>query len=648
MIRVAGLAQQRSAGVRKRDSSGMTVSQQLAEISGRVRTMLADHDRTTHEVLELLRNHNFYVVRQDDWTPEQRRYAQQHFRTGVMPVLTPLSTERLGDLPLLPNLRLFVVVSPQHVPGQSGEHDTVMIPVPSLLQRFVSIPGEHGVYVTPIEDIIAANAHLMCDGRAVESWAVVRVTRDADVAIQEDEADDLLETVQKAVLERRRRSIVRLEISSRRARQLKAFLKERLDLRNQDVYEIGGLVDGTALLQLAKMQPVANLAASDWSPRVPQDLIDSEDILLSLQRRDVLLFHPYESFDPVVELLRKAAEDPNVVAIKQTLYRTSGDSPIIQSLARAAENRKEVTVLVELKARFDEARNVNWARRLEDAGCHVIYGIAGLKTHAKALLVIRREPRRIRRYIHLSTGNYNDKTVRLYSDIGLMSTDDELASDVAEFFNVLTGGSETVAWRTIAIAPTEMRQKFLDLIDREIQVSTPGNPGLIIAKVNSLEDKGICEALYRASQAGIDIKLNVRGICCLRPGLKKISENIEVRSIVGRFLEHARVFYFHNGGNEEVYLSSADWMRRNLNRRMEMLFPVRNRKLRDRLIRILKTYTKDNADSWRLLPDGSYERIARSGKQIRAQAKFCQQALKTVADFENASRQFRPLTKPRK
>ena len=308
----------------------------------------------------------------------------------------------------------------------------------------------------------------------------------------------------------------------------------------------------------------------------------------------MLLLHPYESFDPVVKLVEQAAEDPQVLAIKQTLYRTSGDSPIVRALARAAKNGKEVTALVELKARFDEWRNVNWARRLEDAGVHVIYGIAGFKTHAKALLIVRRQGQRIHRYVHLATGNYNDRTARLYSDIGLMTCDRELAADVAAFFNLLTGYSEAVGWSKLAVAPIGLRQKFIDLIEREIQASTPDRPGLIMAKVNSLQDAEICRALYRASQAGVKVLLNVRGICCLRPGVGGVSENIEVRSIIDRFLEHARVFYFRNGGHEEVYLSSADWMLRNLSKRLELLFPVIDPQHRRRLIDALETYFADN------------------------------------------------------
>ena len=364
-----------------------------------------------------------------------------------------------------------------------------------------------------------------------------------------------------------------------------------------------------------------DLKIDDWPPQTPRDLIGADDLWEAVQDHDVLLFHPYESFDPVVKLVEQAAEDPQVLAIKQTLYRTSGDSPIVRALARAAQNGKEVTALVELKARFDEWRNVNWARRLEDAGVHVIYGIAGFKTHAKALLIVRREAQRIQRYVHLATGNYNDRTARLYSDIGLLTCDREIASDVAAFFNLLTGCSEAVGWAKLAVAPIGLRQKFIDLIEREIQASTPDRPGLIMAKTNSLQDPEICRALYRASQAGVKVLLNVRGICCLRPGVAGVSENIEVRSIVDRFLEHARVFYFRNGGHEEVYLSSADWMQRNLSKRLELLFPVIDPNHRRRLIDALETYFADNVKAWRLREDGTYERVAQKGPRVRAQQR---------------------------
>jgi polyphosphate kinase len=352
---------------------------------------------------------------------------------------------------------------------------------------------------------------------------------------------------------------------------------------------------------------------------------------------------PYESFEPVVDLIEAAAEDPGVIAIKQTLYRTSSDSPIIKALAKAAQNGKEVIVLVELKARFDEAQNVNWAKQLEDAGCHVIYGIANLKTHAKALLIVRREETRIRRYVHLATGNYNDKTAKLYSDIGLLTCDHAIALDVTAFFNLLTGLSETVGWQELAIAPADMKQKFLDLIEREIQVSSADKPGFIMAKVNSLQDKVICKALYRASQAGVKVLLNVRGICCLRPGLNGVSDHIEVCSIVDRYLEHARIFYFRNGGHDEVYLSSADWMRRNLDRRLELLFPVKDGRLKKRLIDILNVYFTDNTQSEILNSDGNYTPKVKKGKKIRAQEHFYNVACEAVRNSRQSSLRYRPM-----
>jgi polyphosphate kinase len=360
----------------------------------------------------------------------------------------------------------------------------------------------------------------------------------------------------------------------------------------------------------------------------------------------VLLFHPYERFDPVVELVQRAADDPQVIAIKQTLYRTAGDSPIVEALIRAAASGKQVTTLVELKARFDEARNVGWARKLEDAGCDVIYGVAGLKTHAKLLLIIRREQYGIRRYVHLATGNYNDKTAKLYSDIGMMTSDRELANDAAAFFNLLTGYSHEVGWSRMAIAPTGLRPRVLELIDREIQSSTPSQPGLIMAKINSLQDPKVIRALYRASQAGVQVKLNVRGICCLRPGLDGVSENIEVISIIDRYLEHARIFYFRNGGHDEIYLSSADWMVRNLDKRLETFFPVVHPDLQSRCRDILMGYFRDNTKARWLLPDGSWQPVAPGKERVRIQEEYWRDAVAAVRANENASPQFQPIRNP--
>ncbi len=647
MIRVAGLMQQQAAGVRKRDASGLTPSQQLFLIAGKVRQTVARQTAAIADVFERLAEHDFHLVRRADWTPRQRQFLAKFFTTEVLPVLTPLGVEELSACPLLPGLQLCVALLVDTSKAGQASRKLVVIPVPTAFNRFVNIPTDKGTYVAPLEDVILDNAQVLFGGRPMLAHAAFRITRDADVAVQDDEAADLLSAVQDAVLSRRRRSAVRLEISANPDPYIVRWLANTLQLKDQYLYEIEGLLDARSLMQIMDMPALQGLRVPEWPPQTPRDLLGEEDLWAAVQDHDVLLFHPYEKFDPVIQMVARAADDPQVLAIKQTLYRPTADSPIVQSLARAAENGKEVTVLVELRARFDEAKNVNWARRLEDAGCHVIYGIAGFKTHAKALLVVRREGGRIRRYVHLPTGNYNEKTAQQYSDLGLMTCDEELAADVAAFFNLLTGLSEAVEWQQLVIAPTDLRRRFVDLIEREIQVSTPERPGLIMAKLNALEDKGMCQALYRAGRAGVKILLNVRGICCLRPGVKDLSETIHVRSIVDRFLEHARIYYFANGGHEEIYLGSADWMKRNLEHRFEILFPIRAPALRQRLIRIFDVYFKDNVKARELLPEGQYRVVPQNGAPIRAQERFYEDAVAAVQAAEHAAYRFRPLTRTR-
>ena len=657
-VRMAGLMQQRAARVRRRDLSGMTPSQQISAIAGRAHRMVADQARAIGELLVELRKHGLAVFQAGDRTPQQSSFLRSHFSKDILPVLTPLAIQEMDPRPLLPGMQLHVaaVLAPGHT--ERPAEGIVVVPVPSQLPRFVAMPAQGELHLARLEDVIAENISAVFPGCEVLATAVFRITRDADVTVHDDAAGDLLHSVEEAVLARRRRAAVRLELSGSPDRRIKKWLADWLGLRAEDVYQVQGMLDTAAVMKLVNRPGFEALRTAEWPPQPPRDLIRSgapeeADLWAALQDRDVLLFHPYESFQPVVQLLQQAAEDPQVLAIKQTLYRTSGDSPIIRALARAAENGKEVTVLVELRARFDEAQNVNWARRLEDAGCHVIYGIAGLKSHAKALLIVRRDPisrgnnQRIRRYVHLATGNYNDNTAKLYSDVGLMTSQRDIAADVAAFFNLLTGRSESVGWSKLCLAPTGLKQRFLELIDREARVSTPGQPGLIVAKVNSLEDPEICRALYRASQAGVKVKLNVRGICCLRPGVNGVSENIEVRSVVDRFLEHSRIFHFGNGGHEEVYLSSADWMRRNLSGRLEILFPVTDAGLRRRLIDVLRTLLADNVKARRLLPDGTYQPVSRKGKRIRAQEIFHQDAIDSVRAAQQAAMQFRPLTRPK-
>ena len=649
MVRVGGLTQQRAAGVRKLDIAGLTPEQQLEQIAQRVHAMVEEQSRGIHEALEALAEHGLRVVGPDAWTDEQRDHMRAHVSREVMPIVTPMAMEELDPPPLLPGLRLNVIALIRKQ-GETGEPEekVAVIPVPPNCARFIALPAKgKGDTFARLEDALLENIDVLLPGCPVLASTVMRITRDADVSVQDDDAADLLHAIEDAILARRRRHAVRLEVPCDADPRLRAWLVDWLELRPEEVYDIDGMLDAKALWQLVGCKGYSKLRYEDWPPQPPVDLLGEDDLWAALQDHDVMLFHPYESFDPVVQLVDEASRDPGVLAIKQTLYRTSGDSPIISALERAAQSGKEVSVLVELKARFDEAQNVNWARRLEDAGCHVIYGISGLKTHSKALMVVRREGSRIRRYVHLGTGNYNDKTAKIYSDVGVLTSNRDVANDVAAYFNLLTGYSESVGWSKLTIAPTGLGPRFLDMIDREIQASTPDRPGLIMAKVNSLEDARIIRALYRASQAGVEVKLNVRGICCLRPGLEGVSENIEVVSIVDRFLEHARIFYFRNGGHEEVYLSSADWMRRNLSKRIETMFPIVDPRLKTRAIEILETFLADNVKAKRLLPDGNWQPVPPVGPRVRAQESLYQGVAEAVRATEHASLQFKPMKRPK-
>ncbi len=651
MIRVAGLKQAAAAKVTRPDFSGQTPEQQLAAIRQRVLVMLQEQTDAIRAVASALVPHGICLLEMDQVTAEQRRFLRSYFATGVLPTLTPLGADELQPMPVLPGMKLYLALLLQAEEAPQGEPPptrVAVVPVPGGLPRFVTLPAAKGLCLARLEEVMAENIEMLFPGQRILARTVFRVIRDADVAVEEDDAAELLAAMKEAILARRRRGVVRLSISGTPDPRLRDWLIQRMGVGEQDVYELPGMLDAAALMQVATRPGFEALKYPEWPPQSPRDLLGQEDLWSVLQERDVMLLHPYESFDPVVQLLNLAADDPTVLAIKQTLYRTSGDSPIVRALARAAENGKQVTVLVELKARFDEAKNVQWARHLEDAGCYVIYGIAGYKTHAKALLIVRREAQRVRRYLHLSTGNYNDRTARLYSDVGLLTSDPDLTGDVAAFFNLLTGYSQAVDWNKLSIAPTGLRQRILDLIDREIQASTPDRPGLIMAKVNSLQDRRIIRALYQASRAGVRVLLNVRGICCLRPGLPGVSENIEVVSIVDRYLEHARIFYFRNGGHEEVYLSSADWMVRNLEKRLELLYPVQQPSLVKRLIGILNTFFADNVKARRLRSDGSYAPVPRNGPRVRSQEQLYHEAAETARSDSQAILEFRPLASPEK
>jgi len=646
MVRVAGLKQQVAAGRTARDPSGLTPAEQLERISRRAHAMVAEQAAGIREALAQLAARGLRVLAPTEWTAEQRSYLRSYFASAVLPVLTPLAVEELQPFPILPGLGLNLLLGLAPADSADGAWKLAVVPIPASLPRFIPVPAAEGLNQAVLEDVMVEFIGQLFSGLEVKAATVFRLTRDADVPVTDDDAADLLQLIEEAVRSRRRQGVVRLSLSAHADPRLRDWLKQWCEVGDDDVYEVDGLLDAAALFEIVNRPGFDALREPDWPPQTPRDLLGADDLWQAIADRDVLLFHPYESFQPVVRLLELAADDPKVIAIRQTLYRVSADSPIVAALARAAEQGKQVTALVELKARFDEARNVNWARRLEDAGCHVLYGVAGLKTHAKLLLIIRREEHGIRRYVHAGTGNYNDRTARLYSDVGLLTADRDFAADATAFFNLLTGYSQAVGWHKFAISPTESRARFIELIEREAAASTPDQPGLIMAKMNSLEDKALIQALYRASRAGVRVLLNVRGICCLRPGVPGVSENIEVVSIVDRYLEHARLFYFRNGGHDEVYLSSADWMGRNLDKRLETVFPITAAPLRARLVGALETYFADNVKARRLQPDGSWAPVRRRGKPVRAQQRLYEEAVEAARAADQAPLQFRPMTRP--
>jgi len=646
MVRVAGLKQQEAAGDAGRDIAGLTPAEQLARISERTHRMVSEQSAGIRDVLAGAAAHGLHVAGPASWTPDQRNFLRGHFDAQILPVLTPLAAEELDPFPLLPGSGLHVVLALTTPDEPETGLKVAIVPIPSILPRFLPMPAASGLHLARLEDVVVENVGALFTGYEVACASVFRITRDADVPVDDDDASDLLEAIEQAVRARRRQAVVRLCITAGADARLGGWLREWCEVGEADVYEIDGMLDAAALWEVVSRPGFDGLREPEWPIQPPRDLVGCDDIWEALQDHDVLLFHPYESFAPVVRLLEEAADDPKVVAIKMILYRVSRNSPIIAALARAGENGKQVDVLVELKARFDEASNVEWARRLEDAGCHVIYGIAGLKTHAKLLLIIRREEHGIRRYVHAGTGNYNDKTARLYADVGLLTTDRDFAADASAFFNLLTGYSQAVGWHLFAISPHESRRRFIEMIEREAEIARTGQPALIVAKMNSLQDRRMIQALYRASQAGVQVKLNVRGICCLRPGVPGVSENIEVVSIVDRYLEHARVYYFRNGGRGEVYLSSADWMVRNLSKRLETVFPVTAPHLRQRLVAMLETCMADNVKALRLLPDGTWVPVERQGEAVRAQEIFHREAVEAVRAADRAPLQFRPITRP--
>ncbi len=640
MIRVAGLKQQLSGNVAETPADGLTAAEQLSAISARAHAMVAEQYRVWREEIGPgLERAGVRVMRANQLSAEQKAALSGYFSREVWPVLTPLAVDPGHPFPMLGNRSLNLAILLHREKEKVTKRQTVIavVQVPSVLKRInevisaASTDGAARFSFMLLEDLIAMHAGDLFPGFRVVGCSPFRVTRNSDLSIDEDEADDLLKTIQKELRRRERGSAVRLEIAHDSPAEIVTFLRSVLRLEEDDVYRVDGP------LHLADLGPVASMtreALGDlrdlrdeaFSPQIVPPLQEYEDIFRVIGQRDILLQHPYESFEDVVEFVSEAASDPNVLAIKQTLYRTSADSPIVRALIRAAENGKQVTAVVELKARFDEAPNIQWARALEDAGVHVVYGLIGLKTHCKVSLVVRREANQIKRYVHLSTGNYNPSTARTYGDLSYFTARDAYADDAGALFNLLTGYSSPPSWKRFHVAPIGLQERIMSLIERETAL---GAKGRIVAKMNALVDATVIKALYRASQAGVQIDLIVRGICCLRPGVPGTSDNIRVTSIVDRFLEHARIFYFENGGKREVYLSSADWMPRNFQRRVEVMFPVDDEELRDRVVNeIIGIALADNVKARRLLADGTYVRVRPEGDAppVRSQYRFMELA----------------------
>ncbi len=628
MVRVGSLYDQVQAGIEKQDAAGLTPRQQMKKVIARAHQMLDDqYEIYNKSLLPQLKKAGITLISPDQLTEEEITYLADFFQQEVYPVLTPMAVDASRPFPLILNRSLNIAL----LMDREGESSFATVQVPSVLARLVPLPAKDRFIL--LEDLIRMHLSELFPKQKIKKTAYYRITRNADMAIHEEDAPDLLKEMEKSIKKRKWGQAVRLEVENKVDPSILQYLQKELDVPDRDVYEIHGPLDLSFVSKLSKIPGYSHLQYDSLIPQTPQDLLGENDIFEAIRKKDILLHHPYESFDYVVEFVRKAAEDPDVLAIKQTLYRVSGQSPIIKALAVAAENGKQVTVLVEVKARFDEENNIHWARRLEQAGCHVIYGLVGLKTHCKITLVVRREEQGIRRYVHLGTGNYNDVTARLYTDMGLFTCKEAYGADASALFNCLSGYGDVPSFYKLAMAPTGLRKKFLALIARERDLAKQGKKAKIIAKMNSLLDPEITRALYEASCAGVQIDLIVRGICCLRPGIPGVSENIRVRSIVGWLLEHSRIYYFYNDGNEEIYLSSADWMPRNLDRRIELLFPVEGEEHMRRLKACLELMLADNRKARNMDAQGRYTKQSARGKAlVNSQEVFYQMAKEAAAE----------------
>ena len=630
MVRIASLKDMVDADYKKKDISGMSAEKQLGILTKETHDFVKkQYEVYNKSLVPLLKKENLHIISHgDELDSNEKKFIDEYFDEFVYPVLTPMAVDASRPFPLVRNKTLNIAAlirkrkeenskkkkKDVYLGNVDADLDFAMVQVPSVLPRIVEIPCESEERkIIYLEYIIEKNIDKLFLNYEVISAATFRVMRNAEFKLDEDDASDLLEEIKKKLKKRQWGEAIRLEAEERMDASLLNFLKSELNVDEEDIFKINGPLDLTVLMKIYSLEGFERLKDKKHIPVMNQRLIDCEDIFEEIKKKDILLSHPYESFDPVIDFVSKAAADKNVLAIKQTLYRVSGNSPIIKALANAADNGKQVTVLVELKARFDEENNINWARMLEKAGCHVIYGLVGLKTHSKITLVVRREEDGIRRYVHLGTGNYNDSTAKLYTDLGMFTARESYGEDATAVFNMLSGYSEPPFWKRYVVAPLWMKDIFLKKISQCEEAAKRGSEVRIIAKMNSLSDKDIICALYSASCAGVKIDLIVRGICCLKVGIKGVSENITVRSIVGTFLEHARIFDFRIDGEEEIFLGSADWMNRNLEKRVEIVFPVADEDIIKSIKHYLDVELEDNVKASILLPDGRYEKVERGG-----------------------------------
>ncbi|MBZ4683522.1 MAG: Polyphosphate kinase [Fusobacteriales bacterium] len=619
MIRVAGLKAQIEENYMKTDISGLTPNEQMEKIKNRVKKLVEkQYNCLMNTLFPELEKQNIFIKKYENLSNKEKEFVENYFNETLFPILTPMAIDASRPFPHLINKSLNIMTKLL----VDGENRFSIIQVPNIINRFLELPSKNKREFILIEDIIKANIDKLFTGYKIDIAGEFRITRDGDMIIDEDEADDLLIEIENSLQKRKWGSPVRLEVKENLDNEILEFLTTSLNLHSSNIYKLNGPLDLTFLFSFCSINSDKSLEYKPQPPILNKAFSKEESMFSSIRKKDIILHHPYDSFETIIDLIEVAANDPKVLAIKQTLYRVSGNSPIVKSLIKAAKNGKQVTVLVEIKARFDEERNIKWAKKLENSGCHVIYGLKGLKTHAKCLLIVRNESNGIRRYVHFGTGNYNDSTANLYTDLGFITCKEEYCIDATNLFNKLTGFSSPKSWYKLSIAPEGLRTKLYKLIEKEIINAKEGREGKIIAKMNSLVDKEIIEKLYDASKAGVKITLIVRGACCLLPEIKGLSENIKVYSIVGRYLEHSRIYYFFNNNNPKIYLSSADLMTRNLDRRIETFFSIEDKDAKEFIETILDYNLKDNYNSRIIKSDGSYELVKNKHKIFNCHKEF--------------------------